>query len=83
MKKNEEIQSAPVANGSGVGDPNPVPETTLEGGPQLPLQPRQGRRNMFDMAQLEADTLEGLRDRAKDLGISGYSKQKNDQVIFL
>ena len=83
MKKNEEIQSAPVANGSGVGDPNPVPETSLEGGPQLPSQPRQGRRNMFDMAQLEADTLEGLRDRAKDLGISGYSKLKKDDLIVL
>ena len=34
------------------------------------------------MAQLEADTLEALRERAKELSISGYSKLKKDDLII-
>ncbi len=45
-------------------------------------QNRPQRRNLFDMAQLEADTLEALRERAKELSVSGYSKLKKDDLII-
>jgi transcription termination factor Rho len=43
---------------------------------------RQQRRNMFDMAKLELETLGELRDRAKDLGITGYTRLKKDDLII-
>ncbi len=43
---------------------------------------RQQRRNMFDMARLEHETLSELRERAKELGISGYSRLKKDDLII-
>jgi len=52
--------------------------------PNNPNNPnnRPQRRNMFDMAQLEKDTLDVLRERAKELSISGYSKLKKDDLII-
>ncbi|MFN3705019.1 MAG: transcription termination factor Rho [Thermoflexales bacterium] len=56
---------------------------------QPPSQPHQGsahrpgqRRNMFDIAKLETETLAELRERAKELGISGYSRLKRDDLII-
>ncbi|BCX02693.1 MAG: transcription termination factor Rho [Candidatus Roseilinea sp.] len=43
---------------------------------------RQQRRNMFDMARLEHETLSELRERARELGISGYSRLKKDDLII-
>ncbi len=40
------------------------------------------RRNMIDMAQLERETLDDLRDRARDMGVSGYSRLKKDDLII-
>ncbi|MCL6510873.1 MAG: transcription termination factor Rho [Anaerolineae bacterium] len=37
---------------------------------------------MFDMARLEHETLSELRERARELGISGYSRLKKDDLII-
>ncbi|MDW8394656.1 MAG: transcription termination factor Rho [Anaerolineae bacterium] len=37
---------------------------------------------MFDMAKLEAMTLSELREQARELGISGYSRLKKDDLII-
>ncbi|MBO9344262.1 MAG: transcription termination factor Rho [Chloroflexi bacterium] len=37
---------------------------------------------MFDMARLEHETLSELRERAKEMGISGYSRLKKDDLII-
>jgi transcription termination factor Rho len=42
---------------------------------------RQVRRNLFDMAMLDKESLEQLRDRAKEYGISAYGKLKKDDLI--
>ena len=84
MKKSEETQASAHANGNGAGEPQRIPEVAPEGaGAATPAAPLlRGRRNMFDMAQLENETLEGLRDHAKDLGVSGFSKLKKDDLII-
>jgi transcription termination factor Rho len=42
---------------------------------------QQGRRNALDMAQLDKESLEQLRERAKDAGIPSYSRLKKDDLI--
>jgi transcription termination factor Rho len=75
-----------VANGSGQpianSRPEPAPPVAAgEGAAPLP-SPRPNRRNMFDMARLEHETLSELRERAKEMGISGYSRLKKDDLII-
>jgi transcription termination factor Rho len=43
---------------------------------------RPSRRNMIDMAQLDAETLSDLRERARDMTVSGYSRLKKDDLII-
>src|SRR5487761_2383563 len=43
---------------------------------------RPARRNMIDMAQLDAETLSDLRERARDMTVSGYSRLKKDDLII-
>lgn len=64
--------------------PGGAPTVVEEGGatPPVPQGGRQQRRNMFDMARLEHETLSELRERAKELGISGYSRLKKDDLII-
>jgi len=49
--------------------------------PQHPPKQQPRPRNLFDMAQLDKETLGDLRERAKTLDISGYSKLKKDDLI--
>ena len=37
---------------------------------------------MIDMAQLDAETLSDLRERARDMSVSGYSRLKKDDLII-
>jgi len=37
---------------------------------------------MIDMAQLEGENLNDLRERAKEMGVSGYSRLKKDDLII-
>ncbi len=68
-------------NGNGAeGAPTVVEEGVAT--PPAPQGGRQQRRNMFDMARLEHETLSELRERAKELGISGYSRLKKDDLII-
>ncbi len=68
-------------NGNGAeGAPTVVEEGVTT--PPAPQGGRQQRRNMFDMARLEHETLSELRERAKELGISGYSRLKKDDLII-
>ena len=43
---------------------------------------RPQRRNMFDMAKLEQETLAELRERAKDMGVTGHTRLKKDDLII-
>src|SRR5690348_3742636 len=63
--------------------------TTVQAPPQVapPVQQpqqnqRPSRRNMIDMAQLDAETLSDLRERARDMSVSGYSRLKKDDLII-
>ncbi len=47
-----------------------------------PQNYRQQRRNMFDMAKLDEETLSELRERAKDMGIKSYTRLKKDDLII-
>jgi transcription termination factor Rho len=86
MKKTEETTSN-VANGSersfSPDEPTGNGATDVAHAPAQhnPQNYRQARKNMFDMTQLDRETLDQLRDRAKDMGISGYSKLKKDDLI--
>jgi transcription termination factor Rho len=75
-----------VANGSGQpianSRPEPAPPVAAGEGAAPPPSPRPNRRNMFDMARLEHETLSELRERAKEMGISGYSRLKKDDLII-
>jgi transcription termination factor Rho len=42
---------------------------------------RQGRKNALDMAMLDKETLEQLRERAKDADIPSYTRLKKDDLI--
>lgn len=72
------------------GEAEAAPASSEEGSPkkrekhaQPAHQPKQQPRprNLFDMAQLDKETLGDLRERAKTLDISGYSKLKKDDLI--
>ncbi|MCS7056128.1 MAG: transcription termination factor Rho, partial [Thermoflexales bacterium] len=83
QSQEESIPNAPLetVNGNGaevlpsVAEEPPLPSAAQQSG-------RHQRRNMFDMAQLEHETLSELRERAKELGISGYSRLKKDDLII-
>jgi transcription termination factor Rho len=83
----ESTQSAPLEamNGNGAEAlPAVVEEAAAVAPSPAPQQQggRQQRRNMFDMARLEHETLSELRERARELGISGYSRLKKDDLII-
>jgi len=95
MQPQEELPSnvAAEVNGDGVttnGNTQLIassqPDTALPSaaseGTTPPPSPRPNRRNMFDMARLEHETLSELRERAKEMGISGYSRLKKDDLII-
>jgi transcription termination factor Rho len=42
---------------------------------------RQGRKNALDMALLDKETLDELRERAKEAGIPSYTRLKKDDLI--
>jgi transcription termination factor Rho len=44
-------------------------------------QQRPQRRNLFEMATLDKETLEQVRERAAEFGIQGYQKLKKDDLI--
>ncbi len=62
--------------------PSPVEEVVAAAPAPAQQGGRQQRRNMFDMARLEHETLSDLRERARELGISGYSRLKKDDLII-
>ena len=73
-------ENGPVAplgeDGAAIQAPPPPP-------PQVtPQNQRPSRRNMIDMAQLDAETLSDLRERARDMAVSGYSRLKKDDLII-
>jgi transcription termination factor Rho len=71
-----------AANGEAVPSPAP-PQPQQQPPPQQGHQHfRQQRRNMFDMAKLDNETLSDLRERAKDLGLAGYTRLKKDDLII-
>ncbi len=72
--------TAAAAPSSSPSTPPPAqpPSQTHQGSAHRPGQ----RRNMFDIAKLETETLAELRERAKELGISGYSRLKRDDLII-
>jgi transcription termination factor Rho len=91
------ITEEPADTTSLIGDrpaltPEPGPTTTLaeESAAQAPAAPtsqfsqnqRPARRNMIDMVQLDAETLSDLRERARDMVVSGYSRLKKDDLII-
>jgi transcription termination factor Rho len=75
-----------VANSNGQPNansrPEPAPIVAAGEGAAPPPSARPNRRNMFDMARLEHETLSELRERAKEMGISGYSRLKKDDLII-
>ncbi len=75
-----------VANSNGQpnanSQPEPAPIVAAGEGAAPPPSARPNRRNMFDMARLEHETLSELRERAKEMGISGYSRLKKDDLII-
>ncbi|MCX7939788.1 MAG: transcription termination factor Rho, partial [Thermoflexales bacterium] len=85
--------SATVAEATQVELPPPPPITPTEvevppppppvaPSAPTPPPPRAQRRQWFDMAKLESETLSELRERAKEFGISGYSRLKKDDLIL-
>jgi transcription termination factor Rho len=90
MKRQTQQQEEPTqhaaletANGAGNGIETLPPAVEEVAAPPAPqASPRQPRRNMFDMARLEHETLSELRERARELGISGYSRLKKDDLII-
>jgi transcription termination factor Rho len=73
----ENGSNAPLGeDGATVQTPPPPPQ-------QAPSQnQRPQRRNMIDMAQLDAETLSDLRERARGMAVSGYSRLKKDDLII-
>ncbi len=71
---------APIMAVNGVDG---MPAETANGEtPARPQQPaRQPRRNMFEMAQLDKEALEQLRERAKEFNLVGADKSKKDDLI--
>jgi transcription termination factor Rho len=66
-------------DGATVQTPPPPPP---QAPPQNQQNQRPSRRNMIDMAQLDAETLSDLRERARDMAVSGYSRLKKDDLII-
>ncbi len=64
------------------GDENVAVQTPPAPTPQSQQNQRQQRRNMIDMAQLDAETLTDLRERAREMAVSGYSRLKKDDLII-
>ncbi len=60
----------------------PPPPPIVPSAPATPPPARAQRRQWFDMAKLESETLSELRERAKEFGISGYSRLKKDDLIL-
>jgi transcription termination factor Rho len=87
MRKNNTPEETPVADEPRVFDgrdgSEDAPSQTSSGSqqPRTPQQFRQMRKNMVDMAQLERETLEEVRSRAKEMGISAFGKLKKDDLI--
>jgi transcription termination factor Rho len=81
QQQEESTQHAAPEVGNGIETlPPAVEEVAAPSAPQA--SPRQSRRNMFDMARLEHETLGELRERARELGVSGYSRLKKDDLII-
>jgi len=81
QQEEESTQHAAPEASNGVDTLPPAAEEAAA--PPAPQPgPRQSRRNMFDMARLEHETLSELRERARELGISGYSRLKKDDLII-
>jgi transcription termination factor Rho len=88
----EEPADTGVANDRAEPIPNdglttPVVEEVATAQPPVPAPPpqqpqRQSRRNMIDMAQLDAENLSDLRERAREMSVSGYSRLKKDDLII-
>ena len=74
----------PVEEAAVVQAPPPPPPQQQQNQQQNQQQQNQRmpRRNMIDMAQLDAETLSDLRERAREMGISGYSRLKKDDLII-
>lgn len=73
-------EATPIQQVSVQPDSAPRIEADYEQTAPSPMQQQRGRR-FFDMAQLDKETLQELRDRAKMMGISGFTKLKKDDLI--